>query len=210
MFIETLFDVLKSGGWVLIPIWLVGVWGCYLCGLVFFELRHDFIRYKSHSFVQKFLNYMEENDYTGAIKMCESHGGLISECLKLIAKNNHVSEDTIKNLLKAKLNQGFARLDIHLPLVSVMAASAPLLGLLGTVMGMMHTFQMITEFGNSNPVLMADGISEALVATQSGLLIAVPLVLMKHRLEETISWQTKQVEHVIAKYINRHYHQTQS
>ena len=66
----------------------------------------------------------------------------------------------------------------------IMAKVAPLLGLLGTVTGMVQTFKVITIYGNQNPVLMADGISEALITTQSGLVIAFPLLLLNNRLAE--------------------------
>lgn len=66
----------------------------------------------------------------------------------------------------------------------IMAKVAPLLGLLGTVTGMVSTFNVITIYGNQNPVLMADGISEALITTQSGLIIAFPLLLLNNRLVE--------------------------
>jgi biopolymer transport protein ExbB/TolQ len=79
-------------------------------------------------------------------------------------------------------------------IVMVMAAAAPLLGLLGTVTGMVSTFEVITLYGNQNPVLMADGISEALISTQSGLLIAFPLTLMKQRLDERIEILKQEME----------------
>ena len=62
--------------------------------------------------------------------------------------------------------------------IKIISAVAPLLGLLGTVIGMIQTFQMITLFGAGDPQLMADGISMALVTTALGLTIAVPLVLL--------------------------------
>ena len=61
--------------------------------------------------------------------------------------------------------------------IAALAAVAPLLGLLGTVMGMVHTFETIESFGFGNPVLLADGISEALLTTQAGLLVAFPLLI---------------------------------
>lgn len=63
-------------------------------------------------------------------------------------------------------------------LIKVFAAVAPLLGLLGTVVGMINTFQAITLFGTGDPKLMAGGISEALVTTMLGLIVAIPLVFM--------------------------------
>lgn len=80
-----------------------------------------------------------------------------------------------------------------LRIASVMSAAAPLLGLLGTVTGMVSTFEVITLYGNQNPVLMADGISEALISTQSGLLIAFPLTLFKGRLYERIDFLKNQM-----------------
>ena len=59
---------------------------------------------------------------------------------------------------------------------------------------MVSTFEVITLYGNQNPVLMADGISEALISTQSGLLIAFPLTLMKQRLDERIEILKQEME----------------
>jgi len=80
----------------------------------------------------------------------------------------------------------FGMMPVHkaLHMSIIMAKVAPLLGLLGTVTGMVQTFKVITIYGNQNPVLMADGISEALITTQSGLVIAFPLLLLNHRLAE--------------------------
>jgi hypothetical protein len=80
----------------------------------------------------------------------------------------------------------FGTMPVHkaLHMSGIMAKVAPLLGLLGTVTGMVQTFKVITVYGNQNPMLMADGISEALITTQSGLIIAFPLLLLNHRLAE--------------------------
>ena len=66
----------------------------------------------------------------------------------------------------------------HLSVIIVLAAVAPLLGLLGTVTGMMTTFDVIAVFGTGNAKAMAGGISEALITTQSGLIVAIPGLFM--------------------------------
>ncbi len=66
----------------------------------------------------------------------------------------------------------------HHGTIAVIAAVTPLLGLLGTVSGMMETFDVIHLFGASNPMLMADGISKALITTQAGLVASFPLVIV--------------------------------
>ena len=78
------------------------------------------------------------------------------------------------------------RLERFLPTLSVFAAIAPLLGLLGTVTGMIETFQVITRFGTSDPKLMAGGISEALITTQLGLAVAMPIIIIHHFLERRV------------------------
>ncbi len=71
----------------------------------------------------------------------------------------------------------------YLDVIGVLAAIAPLLGLLGTVTGMMATFDVIAVFGTGNAKAMARGISEALITTQTGLLIAIPGLYMKGLLD---------------------------
>ena len=73
-------------------------------------------------------------------------------------------------------------LDARLAAIAVLAAVAPLLGLLGTVLGMIETFNVISVFGTGNSRAMAGGISIALITTQTGLLVAIPGMLMSSRL----------------------------
>jgi len=74
--------------------------------------------------------------------------------------------------------------------IRAFANTSPLLGLLGTVSGMINTFKVISFYGNSNAILMADSISEALLTTQAGLIIAFPLlftsVILKARLQNLV------------------------
>ncbi len=76
-------------------------------------------------------------------------------------------------------------LDARLASIAVLAAVAPLLGLLGTVLGMIETFEVISVFGTGNSRAMASGISIALITTQTGLLVAIPGLLMSNRLNRT-------------------------
>ncbi|MEL6340750.1 MAG: MotA/TolQ/ExbB proton channel family protein [Myxococcota bacterium] len=87
-----------------------------------------------------------------------------------------------KEALEAKLDEAIIReasaLERFLWAIKVVAGIAPLMGLLGTVTGMIETFQTLTLFGTGDPKQMAGGISEALVTTMLGLVVAIPLVLM--------------------------------
>lgn len=92
--------------------------------------------------------------------------------------------------LELKLGEAILRergpLEKYLTLIKIVAVVAPLLGLLGTVTGMINTFQVITLFGTNDPKLLAGGISEALVTTVLGLVVAIPMVFF-HNLAHTRS-----------------------
>ncbi len=86
--------------------------------------------------------------------------------------------ETVELRLDDAIIKETGKLEFGISLVKVLAAVSPLMGLLGTVIGMIQTFQAITLFGAGDPQLMADGISFALVTTVLGLLSAIPLLLL--------------------------------
>lgn len=99
--------------------------------------------------------------------------------------DQHRSEtlETLGVQLNEGLSEEINRLRFGLSTLAVIAAVAPLLGLLGTVTGMIETFQTITLFGTGDPRLMSGGISQALVTTQLGLAVAIPVLLAHSFLE---------------------------
>ncbi|EKG51094.1 motA/TolQ/ExbB proton channel family protein [Vibrio cholerae HC-52A1] len=86
-------------------------------------------------------------------------------------------------------------LETGLSMLKLLAALAPMLGLLGTVTGMIETFQVITQFGNGDPKVMAGGISMALVTTVEGLIAAIPL-LLAHNI---LSAQAEAIRNILEK-----------
>lgn len=98
----------------------------------------------------------------------------------LMIKEKHPSADT--ETLELKLSESILRevpkLTSRLTLIKIISVVAPLIGLLGTVVGMINTFQAITLFGTGDPKLMAGGISQALVTTVLGLVVAIPMVFI--------------------------------
>jgi len=86
--------------------------------------------------------------------------------------------DTLELILDEAITREVPALEQGLSIIKLFAAVAPLLGLLGTVTGMIATFQSISLFGTGDPKLMADGISQALVTTMLGLCVAIPLLFL--------------------------------
>ena len=102
----------------------------------------------------------------------------LGRVLKVYEENRQVPVEDLERKLDEVIVRESGRVERFIWVVKVVAGAAPLMGLLGTVTGMIRTFQAITLFGAGDPRLMAGGISEALVTTMLGLVVAVPLVLM--------------------------------
>ncbi|PAJ76266.1 energy transducer TonB [Pseudoalteromonas sp. NBT06-2] len=90
----------------------------------------------------------------------------------------HVAYDTLELKLSEAILREMPKITRNLTLIKIISVVAPLLGLLGTVTGMINTFQAITLFGTGDPKLMAGGISQALVTTVLGLVVAIPTVFI--------------------------------
>lgn len=102
----------------------------------------------------------------------------LGRVLSVYAQNRDVDTETLELKLDEAIMREAPQLERRQSWIKVFAAVAPLLGLLGTVVGMIATFQAITLFGTGDPKLMAGGISQALVTTVLGLIVAIPLVLL--------------------------------
>jgi len=110
----------------------------------------------------------------------------LGRILKVYQANSSADAEALELKLDEAILREQASVEKFLWAVKVVSVAAPLMGLLGTVTGMINTFQAITLFGTGDPKLMAGGISEALVTTMLGLVVAIPLVLL-HSLLKTSS-----------------------
>ncbi|WP_035271742.1 MotA/TolQ/ExbB proton channel family protein [Desulfonatronum thiodismutans] len=102
----------------------------------------------------------------------------LGRILQVSGTNHSVDPETLEIRLDEAVLKEIPRLERGLRTIKILAAVAPLLGLLGTVVGMIETFQAITLFGTGDPQLMAGGISQALVTTALGLSVAIPLLFL--------------------------------
>ncbi|MDF1692341.1 MAG: MotA/TolQ/ExbB proton channel family protein [Zhongshania sp.] len=117
----------------------------------------------------------------------------LGRVLKVHEDNPSMDPETLELKLSEAILKETPRLENSLNLLKIIAAVAPLLGLLGTVTGMIITFQAITIFGAGDPKAMAGGISGALVTTVLGLVVAIPTVL----LHTFVSGRAKKIIHVL-------------
>lgn len=102
----------------------------------------------------------------------------LGRILAVYNQNKEIDTETLELKLDEAILKETPKFEKRQGTIKVLAAVAPLMGLLGTVVGMIETFQAITLFGTGNPKLMAGGISQALMTTVMGLVVAIPLVLL--------------------------------
>jgi biopolymer transport protein ExbB len=163
------WEYLEQGGWVMVP--LAGV------SLVMWVFIVDCIaRYATFT-----ADDIDTQQAAQAIR--DGRGPLAGGGLRRALLNRFLGErsgdaDLDRNILQQHLLALRPQIRRHLAMIAMLAAVAPLLGLLGTVLGMIETFEVIAIFGTGNAKAMAGGISVALVTTQAGLLVAVPGLLI--------------------------------
>lgn len=158
---KTFFQRIADGGLVGYVIILLGLGGVALASERIYVLRNVLMKIKNQ----------ENNDSV-------SDDNLLGMLINTANKNINESLDSLELILDEKIQSITPTIEVRVKAIKLIATVAPLLGLLGTVIGMIETFQAITLFGTGDPKLMAGGISQALVTTMLGLIVAAPLLFM--------------------------------
>jgi len=193
------YDYLKQGGWIMIPLVVVSVvmWTMILDRVrLFRQYRHgDLNRAQMMDvLISGGEAFPAGPDGSMGLRSTLLHGYFLE-------RSGHAALDKeIARQCAMKLRRG---LDNRIAVIGVLAGIAPLLGLLGTVLGMIETFEVISVFGTGNARAMAGGISVAMITTQAGLLVAIPGLLMSNRLRRS-SDQLKNVVDESAALMMRH------
>ena len=168
---------IRTGSIVMIPIIAVSVamWTLIINRLFFFHrlYRKNMTKTRAGEFIIK-NEVPPKKQYRGAVAY------VVSKFLKRRTGKYNID----KYILDETIMETITVLDRYLSMIGVLAAIAPLLGLLGTVTGMISTFEIISVFGTGNAKAMAGGISEALITTQTGLIVAIPGLYMHGFLEK--------------------------
>ncbi|MEL1225768.1 MAG: MotA/TolQ/ExbB proton channel family protein [Candidatus Neomarinimicrobiota bacterium] len=163
---KTFLQRISDGGLVGYVIILLGLAGVALAGERIYVLREVLAKIKDQ----------ENNDSV-------SNDNLLGQLINTANENIHESLDSLELILDEKIQSITPTIVVRVKAIKLIATVAPLLGLLGTVIGMIETFQAITLFGTGDPKLMAGGISQALVTTMLGLIVAAPLLFMHSHAE---------------------------
>ncbi len=176
--IESIWVSIKTGGPVMFPLIVVSVWMWHLIAL---KLLWVFRVRRNQVGMSQVIHCMT-NEKSVAIH----DQGPKGEALAYFLENRRFDPESDRIMWETAVHRQVFPLNHHMGTILVLAAVAPLLGLLGTVSGMVDTFRVIGVAGTGNPQALASGIEEALVTTQTGLLIAIPGLLMGQTLRKQI------------------------
>lgn len=158
---------LVAGGVIMLPLLAISfvMWILIVNRLFFFRRLtiKNMTRERAAQYIQE-NQIPDPNDYKGAIAMLVTE--FQARRTGLVNIDRNILDETVMSVV--------SKLDDNLTVIGVLAKICPLLGLLGTVTGMIATFDIISVFGAGNARAMAGGISEALITTQTGLIVAIP------------------------------------
>ncbi|MFK8011708.1 MAG: MotA/TolQ/ExbB proton channel family protein [Marinicellaceae bacterium] len=172
---KTVLSVIESGG---IIAWIITILGLF--ALLLIVLRFWFLKRASSStekILNKVVTNIENEDMEAAIKVATKKKSSSSRILYAVLRNITRDREHIEDVVSESILHESSQLNRFGSMIMVVATVAPLLGLLGTVTGMISTFDIITEFGTGDPKLLSSGISIALVTTEIGLAVAIPTLL---------------------------------
>ena len=140
----------------------------------------------AHNFMRRYLEFAQARKWQEAVDFCKRSGSALARPLGAIAAHADQSRDAAEKAVREALLREVPALEKRLPLIAAMGAAAPLLGLLGTVSGLVTLFQVLNQLGANDPKVLAGGISEALINTETGLAIAIPVLLIHGFLNEKL------------------------
>lgn len=173
---KTWLSVVRSGG---IIGWVIVGLGLFAMLLVIFRaVLLQVNNSNSHQIEEQVVKLVDTGKIAEAEKACYECKGAIARVLSSTLRHVKDDRDHMEDIITEAILHESGTLNKFSATILVIASVSPLLGLLGTVTGMISTFDIITEFGTGDPKLLSGGISIALVTTELGLIVAIPTLLL--------------------------------
>lgn len=173
---KSLLDMIKAGGWAMWPLGLLSVATVGLAVYNGIALRTT--NFIDEEVVDAIENSINAGDFEGARQHCVNNPGpltnTVSHVIDETLKGDNLNADSVEKAFEAASTKELTGPFVIVSYLSIIAAIAPMLGLLGTVSGMVKAFNAIASQGMGDPGILADNISEALITTATGMTIGIP------------------------------------
>ena len=174
-----MFEIIQSGGWMMIPIIMSSILAAAIVGERFWTLRTEQI--SPSGLLSQVWGWMKNNQLDGGRIKALREGSSLGRILAAGLINSKHGREIMKESIEEAANKEIHEMERYLNALGTIAAVAPLMGLLGTVIGMIKVFSDIMLVGTGQAGMLAGGISEALITTAAGLSVAIP-ALICHRI----------------------------
>ncbi len=174
---RTLWQHIKAGGMVMVPIVITGLAALYISllkGLQLVQISRETAAFRHGEALSALRSVNPETQRRYFESVPERIGYLITPLIEYRRESHEKIEEIMHDRILAEM----PALEKYLGTLAVLGGVAPLLGLLGTVTGIIHVFKMVTVFGSGDASILSGGISEALITTEFGLIIAIPVLLI--------------------------------
>jgi biopolymer transport protein ExbB len=198
---ESLWEHIQNGGPVMVPI--IGLAGAALLVALYKWVGLLFVKKPSQRRIGALLNAVARRDQSAAMVQAKAIGGPVGQMLAVGVEHLREPRELIEEIMYETVLTTRLRLQRLLPFIAISAASAPLLGLLGTVTGIISTFKMIKVFGAGDVKTLSGGISEALITTEFGLIVAIPSLLLHAFLSRKARGIVDQMEKSAVSFVNQ-------
>ncbi len=173
---ETWLEHIEAGGFWMIPILGFAIVALLIAIYKAFEIMR--VKMPEPGSIRDVLSLLNEGRDAEALERARAVRGPVGAMLVDAVQHADESKELVEEVMYERMLEVQPKLERLLPMIAVTAATAPLLGLLGTVTGMITTFKLITIFGTGDAKSLSSGISEALITTEYGLIVAIPALIM--------------------------------
>lgn len=192
---KTLWQTIAQGGWVMFPIALCSIATMYLIGDGVLRTQPKKMAPPEHE--ENLKNLFRNGDYVGAYKYCKEHPSPLTNVLRvgigLLGEGKEIAEEG----MTGELSKENSSMQTYISYLSVIGVCAPMIGLLGTVTGMIKAFAKLGSSGIGDPSGLSAAIGEVLVATASGLIIAIPAFMAFYFLRNRATASLHHIQDVI-------------
>ena len=195
-----MFEIIKAGGWIMVPLLLCSIIVVGIIAERLWSLQTR--RVAPEHLAAQVWHWIRNGEFTEErmqyLRSSSPLGRLLAIALVHRGSDREVLNDAIADAGRHIVHE----LDRYLITLGSIATISPLLGLLGTVLGIMHVFAAISQVGLGNPTALAGGISQALITTVVGLMVAIPAYIAHRYLRGRVDELVVQMERETARLLN--------
>jgi len=193
---KTLWQQIQEGGWVMIPIGACSIATIYLIADGVIRTARKKVAPEEHE--RRLQQLFQAGDYVGAYQYCRANPSPLNNVIRVGLSLLGDGKQTAEEGMLGELSKENSRLQTWISYLSVIGVCSPMIGLLGTVTGMIRAFATLGASGIGDPSSLSSAIGEVLVATASGLFIAIPAFMAFYFLRNRATAAMHSIQDIIA------------